>query len=262
MSITGDADGPPFRLGVAIADIVTRHVRGAGHRDGAPRARAHRARAARRRRRCSTRRRRCSPTRRAIYFATGAAPRAAGQPASDDRAVRDVRRVATASSCSRSATTSSGGVLPVSGHRRSSPTIRVRDQPRPRDSTTTSCRADSSRTAADADARRVDCGAHRRRRAVRLRARRRARCSPIRSSAARDMIESSSTRRLGAVRVLGMPDQAVGHARRVRTAPPTLGSTPIRFCADDRSWASRRRYRAPCAPPAQCNGPVNGDTQP
>ena len=35
MSITGDADGPPFRLGVAISRHRLRHVRVPGHLDGA-----------------------------------------------------------------------------------------------------------------------------------------------------------------------------------------------------------------------------------
>ena len=34
MSVTGDADGPAYRLGVAITDIVAGHVRRAGHSGG------------------------------------------------------------------------------------------------------------------------------------------------------------------------------------------------------------------------------------
>ena len=42
MSLTGPGDGEPYRLGVAIADIVAADVRGAGHHARAARPRAHR----------------------------------------------------------------------------------------------------------------------------------------------------------------------------------------------------------------------------
>ena len=59
MSITGDADGPPFRLGVAIADIVTGMFAFQGITMALLARDAHGPRAARRRRACSTRRPRC-----------------------------------------------------------------------------------------------------------------------------------------------------------------------------------------------------------
>ena len=60
-----------------------RHVRRAGRRDGAVRARTNRARAGRRRRDARLRRPRCSPIRPAIYFATRHGARAPRQPAPD-----------------------------------------------------------------------------------------------------------------------------------------------------------------------------------
>ena len=92
MSITGDADGPPFRLGVAIADIVTgmfaaqgialallarvRTGRGqlvdVGMLDATAALLTYQA---------------------GIYFATGDAAGPHGQSASDDRALRDVRGI-------------------------------------------------------------------------------------------------------------------------------------------------------------------------
>ena len=92
MSITGAGDGPPYRLGVAIADIVSgmfaaqgitaalfaRERTGRGQAvdiamlDSVAALLTYQA---------------------GIYFATGARAAAARQPSSDDRAVRDVRRV-------------------------------------------------------------------------------------------------------------------------------------------------------------------------
>ena len=107
MSITGAADGPPFRLGVAIADIVSGHVRRVRHRDGAA-SRASAPDAARRwTSRCSTRWRRCSPIRPATISRAARRRRvsATATPASC-RTRRSPRR--TAISCSPSATTTSG----------------------------------------------------------------------------------------------------------------------------------------------------------
>ena len=92
MSITGAADGPPFRLGVAIADIVSGMFAAQGIAAGAVRARAHRARTARGRRHARL-------GRRAADLSGGHLLRdrrgagAARQSPSDDRAVRDVRGV-------------------------------------------------------------------------------------------------------------------------------------------------------------------------
>ena len=107
MSITGAADGPPYRLGVAIVDIVSGHVRRAGRRAGAVRARAHRTRpgGGHRDARCG-RRAAHLPGRDLLRDRHGAG--AAGQPPPDASCRTRRSRRRTASSCSRSATTISG----------------------------------------------------------------------------------------------------------------------------------------------------------
>ena len=91
MSITGEADGPPFRLGVAISDIVTGMFAFQGIAMALLARDAHRARAARRRRHARRDGRAAHlPGRQLLRDRRAAA--AARQPASDDRSVRDLRR--------------------------------------------------------------------------------------------------------------------------------------------------------------------------
>ena len=147
MSITGAADGPPFRLGVAIADIVTGMFAAHGIAMALLARERTGTRAGRRHRDARRDGRRCSPTRPAIYFATGTAPARHGQPSSDAscRTKRSPRR--TAISCSRSATTISGG-----GSARSPALARgraVRHQPAARHRLRRAA-ADRRRSAADA----------------------------------------------------------------------------------------------------------------
>ena len=55
MSVTGEADGPPLKVGAAVVDLVCGLLAVAGIEARAGRARAHRRAAATSRSRCSTR---------------------------------------------------------------------------------------------------------------------------------------------------------------------------------------------------------------
>ena len=227
MSITGAADGPPFRLGVAIADIVSGHVRRAGHRAGAVRARAHRTRPGAWTSRCSIRSRRCSPIR----------PASISRPARRRRAsATGIRRSCrtkrspppTAISCSPSATTSSGGssaASPDSSRTSAFATNRQRvisyDELRPFD----------RRQACGRSRGALDRTADRRRRAVRIGSRPARSCSRIRSSPPRDMIARVEHAAIGPLRLLGVPVK--------------LSDTPgaVRTRAADARPAHRRRAR-------------------
>ena len=107
MSITGAADGPPYRLGVAIADIVSGMFAAYGIAHGALRARAHRARPGRRPRDARRGRRAAHLSGRATTSRAARCRRASATAIRPScRTRRSPRR--TASSCSRSATTISG----------------------------------------------------------------------------------------------------------------------------------------------------------
>ena len=78
MSITGDRGRPALPPWRRDRRHRQRHVRGAGHRAGAARARTDAAAGSSSTSACSTRPRRSSPIRPAIYFATGRAPERLG----------------------------------------------------------------------------------------------------------------------------------------------------------------------------------------
>ena len=78
MSITGTPEGPPVRLGVAIADIVAGHVRVSGTAAGAASRAGARGAASSSTSACSTPSRRCSPTRPAGTSRTGEVPARTG----------------------------------------------------------------------------------------------------------------------------------------------------------------------------------------
>ena len=203
MSITGAADGPPFRLGVAIADIVTGHVRGAGHHGRAARTRAHRPRAARSTSACSTRWRRCSPIRPAST--SRPAPR---RPRLGNRhptiVPYETFAAADGDFVLASATTSSGG---ASARSPDSTPRRARSPPTGSASTDYDALKPIARRRARERGTRADwIDAPDRPPACRAaRCAICTRCSPTRRSAARDMVASSSTRRPGRSRVLGTP---------------------------------------------------------
>ena len=167
-----------------------------------------------------------------IYFATGAPPPRHRQPAPDDRALRHVHGERTAISCSRSATTSSGG--------RSAASPGSTRLPATRDSRATAivCRTTerSSRILAD-----------------RLKTRTRAEwlaaltaegvpCGSVRDVGevledphlhARDMVQPVDHPALGEVRVLGVPMKLSDTPGSVRTAPPMLGQHTDRILRGD-----------------------------
>ena len=178
MSITGAADGPPFRLGVAIADIVSGHVRGAGRRDGAVRARAHRARTGGRHRDARRGRRAAHLSGRQLLRDRHGAG-AARQPPSDDRAVRNVRRVGRRVRARRR---QRRAVAPVLRGRRARPTTSGSRPTASASPATTSCGRSSPTGCATQPRAVLDRAADRGRRAVRIGARSSRRCSPIRSS--------------------------------------------------------------------------------
>ena len=224
MSITGAADGPPYRLGVAITDIVSgmfaaqgvlaalfaRERTGEGQvvdigmLDATTALLTYQA---------------------GNYFATGEAPGAARQPSPDHRPVRDVRHGRRRARRSPSATTSCGG---GSARRRSCLTWRA--DPR---FATNAGRLEHyaalkprarRRLRRRGRASRVDGPAARRRRAVRRGARRSRRCSPIRRRRRARWWPRVQHATLGEVAVTGVAGQAVGaRPASVRTAPPVLG---------------------------------------
>ena len=142
MSITGAADGPPYRLGVAIADIVSGMFAAQGitlallarERTGADSSSTSG---------CSTRRRRCSRTRR--ESTSRPARRRRGWATVIRRSCRTRRSPRrTASSSWRSATTTSGGGSARSSARRRSRTTNASPPTARASRTTTSCARSSS----------------------------------------------------------------------------------------------------------------------
>ena len=239
MSITGAADGPPFRLGVAIADIVSGHVRGAGHHGGAVRARAHRPRPGGRHRdarlggraaHLSGRHLLRDRQRAAAAWATAIRPSCPTKPsaASDGDFVLAVgndeqwRRFCAVAGIepTRSGSRPTGSASPA---------------------TPSSSRILDAR-AADPSRARLDRAADRGRRAVRLGARSRTRCSPIRRSRRATMMAEVEHADGGALRVLGTPLKLSDTPGAIRTAPPTLGQHTDAG-ADRRSRLRGRRRR-------------------
>ena len=101
MSVTGEPDGRPLKVGAALIDMLCGLHAASGHPRRAARPRARRAGPARRGRRSWTARsRRCS-TRPRAYLNAGVVPGPHGQPPPEHHAVRDLPRPPTATSRSR-----------------------------------------------------------------------------------------------------------------------------------------------------------------
>ena len=202
MSITGAAGRsavPPWRRDLRHRQ---RHVRGAGHRDGAPGAGAH-GRGQRVDIGMLDSTAALLTYQAGIYFATGTTPGRHGQPPSDDRAVRDIRGSRTATSSSRWERRSVAAVLPVIERRALADDERFATNRDARGSLRCAAAA-ARRAAAMRRARRMGCGPEGRRRS----------CGSVREIAevledpqldARQMIETSITSSAGAIRVLGIP---------------------------------------------------------
>ena len=230
MSITGAADGPPFPPRRRHRRHRLRDVRRAGHRAGALRARAHRTRTGSRHRDAGLGRRAAHLSGRHLLrdrrrcrrgWATATRPSC--------RTRRSPRR--TASSCSRSATTISGGGsarspgLPEDAAVRDQPPARHRLRP---------AAAVPRRPASDRAAAALDRSADRGRRAVRLGSRSSRSCSSDPQLAAREMIAR------------------VEHA----TIGP-LGRSACRSSSPTRRARSERRRRRSASTPTRCSNRIS-----
>ena len=245
MSITGDADGPPYRLGVAITDIVSGLFAAQGVMAALIAREADRARPARRHRhaRCDGRAADLSGGQ-LLRDRPGAGP--AGQSSSDDCARTSRSTPRTATSSSPGATTRSGGGSVRSSAGRSWPTTRA-FAPTGTASHTTKLlrpeleRALTTRTRSEwvreLNAAGVPCGSVREIGEVLA--------DP--QLAARGMIAEVQHSTIGTARVISSPVKLSDTPPSVRTAPPTLGQHTTAVLTSwvrstgDRRLAKRRR---------------------
>ena len=220
MSITGAADGPPYRLGVAISDIVSGMFAVAGHPARAAGARAHRPRAAGRCRHAG-RDGRPADLSGGIYFATG---RAAGRMGNRHPTIAPYETFEARGRRVRPRGRERRSVAPILCGRSapaSSPRRAVRHESAAR-SPLRHAAADARGSPADADpmewvaalkAAGVPCGSVRRVGEV----------LEDPQLAARGMIREFQHPVAGAIRALGNPVQLSERPAPVQTPPPTLG---------------------------------------
>ncbi len=244
MSITGAADGPPYRLGVAIVDIVSgmfaaqgilaalvaRGTSGEGQvvdigmLDATAALLTYQA---------------------GNFFTTGDDARAAGQPAPDDRAVRDVRDRRRRSRARRRQRRAVAGLLPGCRPRTTWPTTRALPPTRCAWPTTTrSSRAwmpafAVAQPRADGPPACIEAGVP---------------CGAVRSvdevfadpqTIAREMVTSVPHATLGSVKVTGVPVKLSAHARQRAHRPAHAGPAHCRRAGRTRlrRGGSRRALR-------------------